>query len=163
MGLIQKAPLTTLGPSLGPKPLRGPGPFRAEQTVHATDSTPGSSHDQSSPAAAPSAAKASGPLISRPAEALAQKALRGRAGRPSGLPINLSFRDPPYIGISVVSLGLLAYSPRAPCTALRFPITTLISLRRWFPIIIGFSPRSLDPAPGNPKRPSIGPGRGYQP
>ena len=74
----------------------------------------GSSHDQSSPAAAPSAAKASGPLISRPAEALAHKALRGRAGRPSGLPTNLSFRDPPYIDISVSFLRLVGLFPAGP-------------------------------------------------
>ena len=44
----------------------------------------------------------------------AQKALRGRAGRPSGLPINLSFRDPPYIDISVSFLRLVGLFPAGP-------------------------------------------------
>ena len=70
--------------------------------------------DQSSLAAAPCAAKASGPLISRLAEALAQKAPSGRAGWPSGLPINLSFRDPPYIDISVSFLRLVGLFPAGP-------------------------------------------------
>ena len=45
---------------------------------------------------------------------MAQEALRGRAGRPLGLPINLSFRDPPYIDICVSFLRLVGLFPAGP-------------------------------------------------
>ena len=59
-------------------------------------------------------------------------------GRPKGLPPNISFRDPPYIDISVIFLRLVGLLFAGPCTASLFLIITLISLRRWFPIITGF-------------------------
>ena len=84
---------------------------------------------------------------------MAQKALRGRAGRPSGLPINLSFRDPPYIGISVSFLRLVGLFPAGPLYGLAVSYYYAYFLKALVPLIIGFTPRSLDPAPGNPKRP----------
>ena len=80
-------------------------------------------------------ASVAGFLLSRPAPGFgAERAQRGRAGRPQGLPQNF-LRDPPYIGISVLFLRLVGLLSAGPCMALLFPITTLISLRRWLPII----------------------------
>ena len=81
-------------------------------------------------------ASAAGSLLSRPAPGFgAERAQRGRAGRPQGLPPKHFLRDPPYIGISVLFLRLVGLLSAGPCMALLFPITTLISLRRWLPII----------------------------
>ena len=52
----------------------------------------------------------------RPQAVGAERAQRGRAGRPQGLPPNF-LRDPPYIGISVLFLRLVGLFPYGPCMA----------------------------------------------
>ena len=72
---------------------------------------------------------------------MAQEALRGRAGRPSGLPINLSFRDPPYIDISVSFLRLVGLFPAGPLYGLAVSYYYAYFLKALVPYYYRFFPK----------------------